>query len=187
MAIKKPLKQPSPTHLDSKNDCNVLLQQMIVKFEELGHIRKKHVNQSIVLTVGSFDLLHAGHITYLNKLKKMGDILVVGVDSDSRVRERKGSKRPIFNQSQRVKILDSLKYVDYVLVTPRRFKQKDMPTLRLIGELKPNLFVAIINKWKKFEKLIENSGTKLKIVRRSSSDSTTKIIQMIQQGGDKKV
>ncbi len=70
----------------------------------------------IVLTNGNFDVLHAGHIAYLQEAKALGDILVVGVNSDAEVRRQKGSMRPIFQESERLEMLAECRSIDYLVV-----------------------------------------------------------------------
>lgn len=92
-------------------------------------------NKKIVFTNGCFDLLHVGHVRYLAEAKKLGDILVVGVNSDDSVKRLKGPQRPIQNQSDRAEILMSLKSVDYAEI----FDQ-DTPA-DLIRIVRPHLLV----------------------------------------------
>ena len=70
----------------------------------------------VVLTNGCFDVIHAGHVAYLRDARRAGDVLVVGVNSDSQVRSLKGDDRPIFDQTERVEILGELKCVDYLVI-----------------------------------------------------------------------
>jgi ADP-heptose synthase, bifunctional sugar kinase/adenylyltransferase len=90
---------------------------MIVELEELLELLEKvRGKKKIVFTNGCFDILHAGHADYLNKAKSLGDILVVGINSDASVRRIKGEKRPILPQQMRAYLLDNLKPVDYVVI-----------------------------------------------------------------------
>jgi rfaE bifunctional protein nucleotidyltransferase chain/domain len=73
----------------------------------------------IVLTQGSFDFIHIGHFIYLEKARKHGDILIVGVDNDEKVRRRKGPERPIVSEDERVKMLTHVRHVD--IVTLKRY------------------------------------------------------------------
>ena len=83
---------------------------------ELTEIIKEHKNQDqkIVLANGCFDLIHIGHIRYLRASKKRGDILVVALNSDSSVRRLKGRGRPLLNLKERVTIISSFSFVDYI-------------------------------------------------------------------------
>ena len=74
----------------------------------------KQSGQKIVFTNGCFDILHPGHVSYLAEAKSLGDILVVGLDTDSSVKKLKGDSRPIQNQEARAKVLSSLRSVDYI-------------------------------------------------------------------------
>lgn len=92
-------------------------------------------NKKIVFTNGCFDLLHIGHVNYLEQAKSLGDILVVGVNTDSSVRILKGPTRPIQNEDDRAEILAALKAVDHAILF-------DEPTpLELIKMVKPDFLV----------------------------------------------
>ncbi|MCX7909301.1 MAG: D-glycero-beta-D-manno-heptose 1-phosphate adenylyltransferase [Ignavibacteria bacterium] len=110
---------------------------MIVSREEIveicNNLRTK--GKKIVFTNGCFDIIHIGHINYLNEAKKFGDILIVGLNSDDSVKRLKGQNRPINTQDDRAGILDALKPVDYVVVF-----DEDTP-LELIMEVKPDVLV----------------------------------------------
>ena len=96
---------------------------------------KSRENKKVVFTNGCFDILHAGHVSYLNEAKAQGDILVVGLNSDASVKRIKGSQRPINNENERKFLLENLKSVDFVFI----FKE-DTP-LNLIKEIAPNVLV----------------------------------------------
>lgn len=89
----------------------------------------------IVFTNGCFDILHRGHVTLLNRAKGLGDVLVVGVNSDASVRRVKGASRPINSLDDRLKVLAALSYVDYVVAF-----DADSPR-DLIGEVRPDIYV----------------------------------------------
>jgi len=78
--------------------------------------RLTEVGRRLVFTNGCFDILHTGHVTYLEFARSQGDALVVGLNSDASVRRNKGSKRPINSQDDRARVLLSLRAVDYVVV-----------------------------------------------------------------------
>jgi D-beta-D-heptose 7-phosphate kinase/D-beta-D-heptose 1-phosphate adenosyltransferase len=114
-----------------------LLKDKIKKLKALKKIiqkLKKH-GKKIVFTNGCFDLLHYGHVKYLEEAKRKGDILVVAVNSDSSVRKIKGSGRPIVKEKNRLGIIAGLESVDYVIC----FKEKT--PLKLIMSLKPDILV----------------------------------------------
>jgi D-beta-D-heptose 7-phosphate kinase/D-beta-D-heptose 1-phosphate adenosyltransferase len=93
----------------------------------------KNENQKIVFTNGCFDLLHAGHVTYLEAAKLRGDKLVLGLNTDRSVRALKGASRPVVNEQDRARVLAALESVDAVILF-----DEDTP-LRLIKTIKPNI------------------------------------------------
>jgi D-beta-D-heptose 7-phosphate kinase/D-beta-D-heptose 1-phosphate adenosyltransferase len=100
---------------------------------EIERHRKK--NETIVFTNGCFDVLHRGHVEYLQFCKRQGDVVVVGLNSDSSVRTIKGPQRPINNQDDRAAVLGGLEAVDYVTIF-------DEPTpLSLIQQVRPDVLV----------------------------------------------
>jgi rfaE bifunctional protein nucleotidyltransferase chain/domain len=89
----------------------------------------------IVFTNGCFDILHVGHVRYLREAKKLGDILVLGLNSDSSVRSLKGEKRPLVPQDERADVLAALESIDYITIFDA------LTPLELIKYLKPHLLV----------------------------------------------
>lgn len=108
----------------------------VVSLEELLELLgTRRDREKVVFTNGCFDILHAGHVDYLEKARKLGDLLVVGMNSDSSVRRIKGKGRPILPQSMRAKLLSALKPVDYVVIF-----DEDTP-LNLIKSIRPHVLV----------------------------------------------
>lgn len=97
--------------------------------------RLRTENKKIVFTNGCFDLLHIGHVTYLEEAKKLGDILIVGINTDASVQKLKGPTRPIQNENDRAEILAALKAVDHCILF-----SEDTP-LNLIKSIKPDVLV----------------------------------------------
>src|SRR5262245_1512641 len=95
----------------------------------------KNSGQKVVFTNGCFDLLHLGHVDYLEKARNLGDKLVLGLNTDSSVSRFKGPERPIQDQNSRARVLASLEFIDLVV-----FFDEDTP-LSLISELVPNILV----------------------------------------------
>jgi len=91
----------------------------------------------IVLTQGVWDLLHEGHAKYLQKAKKLGDVLIVAVDTDEVVKYRKGPSRPIVPEKERVKMISHLKHVDLIVM-----KESKTDNEKLIKLIKPNILVV---------------------------------------------
>lgn len=106
-----------------------------IKVLNVHEIIKKTKGKKVVFTNGCFDVIHAGHIDLLQKAKEKGDILVVGLNSDSSIRRLKGNSRPVNTLNQRIKVLSSIQYIDYIVVF-----DDDTP-LQLIEEIKPNVLV----------------------------------------------
>src|SRR3989338_5995776 len=98
-------------------------------------LKKKHAGKKIVFTNGCFDILHLGHVRYLEKAKSLGDVLVVGLNSDASVRKLKGPGRPVNSVRDRAGVLKALKTVDYVTIF------SDPTPLRLICKVRPDFLV----------------------------------------------
>ena len=94
----------------------------------------KAKGKRIVFTNGCFDILHVGHVRYLKEAKALGDILILGLNSDSSVKSLKGSNRPINNESDRAEVLSALKSIDYVVI----FDEKTAENI--VGEVKPDIY-----------------------------------------------
>src|SRR5262245_56837292 len=99
-------------------DSTNLKDRYIPNHEKLGKLVQhwKELGLRIVLTSGTWDLFHVGHAEYLEKSKGLGDILIVGVDSDEKVKARKGPHRPVVPEAERVRILSHLRHVDVITV-----------------------------------------------------------------------
>lgn len=106
------------------------------RLEELVQYWKK-LGLRIVLTSGTFDLFHIGHAQYLEKAKSLGDLLIVGVDSDAKVKERKGPHRPIVPELERVQILSHCRHADVITL-----KGVDDPKNHLIKIVSPHVLVV---------------------------------------------
>ncbi len=132
--------------------------------------------QKIGFTSGAFDLLHAGHVDFLEKAKKRCDVLIVGVNSDASVHRYKGQNRPIMNEQHRMKVIAALEAVDYVFLFDERRNQKN------IEALKPDLYIkagdygddTLTSK-----EIVEKYGGKSNIIPIEVEISTSGIIQMI--------
>ncbi len=98
---------------------------------------KAHAGKKIVFTNGCFDILHLGHVEYLTEAKSLGDVLIIGLNSDASVKRLKGSDRPINNESDRAKMLLSLKAVDCVQIfdedTPKTIIELISPDILVKG------------------------------------------------------
>ena len=117
---------------------------MIVDLKDLASIRHTHSGKRLVLTSGTFDLLHAGHISYLEKVNQHGDVVIVLLSGDDRVKARKGSSRPIINEKDRARLLGSLKVVDYVFIDPSKLspEKTDPIHTEILQKLQPDYYVT---------------------------------------------
>jgi len=146
--------------------------------EEIKAIRKKLKTKGkrVVFTNGVFDIIHSGHVDYLNKAKASGDILIVGVNSDASVKRIKGKKRPILNEKERAFIVSNLKAVDYVTLF-----EEDTPG-ELINELIPDVLIKGAD-WA-LDKIVgrdavEVNGGEVKTIEFVNVQSTSNIIKSI--------
>lgn len=136
----------------------------------------KEAGRKVVFTNGVFDLLHPGHIRALADARKMGDCLVVGVNSDSSVRALKGDKRPIFPDYERAKILASLESVDFVTIfaetTPAELICAVSPDILVKGgDYKPEEIVGA--------DVVTAAGGEVKTVNFAAGWSTSAIVERI--------
>jgi len=130
----------------------------------------------VVFTNGTFDIIHRGHVEYLTKAKSLGDILIVGLNTDASVRRIKGKNRPIIPAVDRSKVLAALAPVDYVC-----FFGENTP-LRIITQLMPDVLVkgadwspdAIVGR-----DIVEEHGGTMKTVRLTPGRSTTAVIERV--------
>jgi D-beta-D-heptose 7-phosphate kinase/D-beta-D-heptose 1-phosphate adenosyltransferase len=154
------------------------MKQKIKARKELLRIIKdlKAKGKRIVFTNGCFDLLHIGHIRYLEEARALGDFLVVGVNSDSSVRKLKGPQRPVLPEEERAEILSGLGCVDYITL----FDEID--PLKLITSLHPHILVKG-GDWTKEQtvgkEVVERSGGEVVIIPFVKGASTSNLIKTI--------
>ncbi len=149
----------------------------IFTIAETPHLVAKLKGQVVVATNGCFDILHVGHLRYLESSKKLGDILVVGLNSDSSVRLLKGSNRPINSEQDRAALLAALKPVDYVVI----FDDKD--ACKFLQAVQPNIYTkgadyANTTKWSEYQ-LAKDLGIKIELIDLVPDKSTTKIVEKL--------
>jgi len=152
----------------------------VVSLQELLVARKRIKNEGkrVVFTNGCFDILHRGHVEYLRKAKALGDVLVVGVNTDSSVRRIKGPDRPVIDESDRVFVLAALASVDYVCLF-----NEDTP-YELIRALVPDILVKGAD-WA-IEKvvgrdIVEAAGGSVQTIEFLPDRSTTGILERIRK------
>jgi len=152
----------------------------VVSLQELLVARKriKIEGKRVVFTNGCFDILHRGHVEYLRKAKALGDVLVVGVNTDSSVRRIKGADRPVIDESDRAFVLAALASVDYVCLF-----NEDTP-YELIRALVPDILVKGAD-WA-IEKvvgrdIVEAAGGSVQTIEFLPDRSTTGILERIRK------
>ncbi len=149
--------------------------------ELIGHY--KALGLKVVLTQGTFDMIHVGHGRYLKEAKQHGDILVVGVDSDKKVRHRKGPERPVVPQEERLEMLSHLRYVDLVFL-----KELGDPKWSLIKTINPDVLVATKKTYNpKQLKELKNYCGKVVVLEPRATTSTSAKIRLLQIGTAKKL
>ena len=147
----------------------------IKSFEEIEILAKKlhDKGKKIIFTNGCFDILHAGHVKYLEEAKSYGDVLILGLNADSSVRKLKGPTRPINNQDDRAYILASLESVDYVVIF-----EEETP-YELIKLIQPHVLVKG-GDYEGKDVVGQDIAQELRLVQFVDGKSTSKIIQRIQ-------
>ncbi len=153
---------------DSKIKDRVVLTPLIEQERTNGRL--------VVFTNGCFDLLHAGHVKYLQAARQLGDLLVLGLNSDASVRRLKGPKRPLINEEERAHILAALDCIDYVCLF-----DEDTP-LELIAALRPQILVkggdyttdAVVGR-----DIVESYGGRVELIPFVDGKSTTNIIEKV--------
>lgn len=129
--------------------------------------------KKIVFTNGCFDILHVGHIKLLKEAKSFGDILILGVNTDSSVKKLKGPSRPINSQEDRIEVVASTEHIDYVVLF-----DEDTP-IEIIGEIKPHIHVKGGDYTPEImpeSKAVYENGGEIKIIKFVEGKSTTNII-----------
>lgn len=163
----------SPVYLWEVDECLGGTARKIMCERDADNFRKRYQDKKIVFTNGCFDILHVGHTRYLQEAAGLGDILIVGVNSDSSVKRLKGEKRPINPESDRAELLCALGYIDYVVIfeedTPYQLIQRLQPDVLVKGgDYEPEDVVG--------RDIVEKRGGKLVIIDFVKGRSTTSMI-----------
>lgn len=138
--------------------------------------KKRQQGKKIVLTQGSFDMLHIGHARYCREAKKHGDILIVGIDSDKKINSRKGEGRPIVPQDERLEMLAHLEYVDQVVL-----KKLKTPKWELIRVVKPDVLIATTKTYTKDQiKELEQWCGQVVVLKPMATTSTSAKLRLVQ-------
>ena len=153
------------------------MDRKILNWDTLDSTLESINKEKIVFTNGCFDILHPGHIHILDQAKSYGDRLIVGLNSDESIKRLKGPTRPKVSQKDRLRILSSIKFVDYVVLF-----EEDTP-LKLIKKIKPNFLVKggdynsddIVG-----AEFVENNGGQVKIVKLLEGHSSSSLIDKFE-------
>lgn len=154
----------------------------IKKLSALKRIRSilRRSKKKVVFTNGCFDILHYGHVMYLEKARAKGDILIVGLNSDSSVRRIKGKGRPIVNELDRARVLAGLESVDYVVIFG------EYTPLKTIKALSPDVLIKGSD-WKNKgivgSNFVKSCGGRVLTINLASGRSTTNLIKKIGKTG----
>jgi len=163
---------------------NVITMKKLVSRKRIVIIAKKakKLGRKIAFTNGCFDILHAGHVRYLAKAKKSGDILIVGLNSDSSVKRIKGPARPVNNQGNRAEVIAGLECVDHIVIFNESTPEK------LIRAIAPDILVKG-GDWKGKKvagsEFVRKNGGKVIFVPLAKGRSTTAIIGKLSRLNDK--
>lgn len=133
----------------------------------------KKNGKKIVFTNGCFDILHIGHIRLLEKAKSLGDILIVGLNSDASVKKIKGKNRPIIKEFERAEILAAISFVDFIV----KFSQHT--PLELIKKIRPDILVKGAD-WENGKIVGSEFAKKVRRIPLVKGHSTTKIIEKLK-------
>ena len=158
------------------NEKNATMHKILTG-KAVDTFRMDNRNKKIVFTNGCFDIMHVGHIRYMQKAAQLGDVLVVGLNSDDSVRRLKGSERPINHQDDRTEMIAALEFVDYVVVfnedTPYELIKKIQPDVLVKGgDYNPDNVIG--------RDIVEARGGELKLLEFVDGKSTTNIIERIK-------
>lgn len=157
---------------------------MIIQVSDLSGIRKKYKQKRLVAASGVFDLLHVGHVEYLQRLKEYGDVNVVMVKPDNRIRHFKHPNRPIIPESDRAKMVDAIKGVDYVVIGSGdvlKAAKVDSMYEEFFSLLEPDVYVSTNENW---DKLATVTNAKIYMLPRNQvghHESTTAILKHVSR------
>ncbi len=155
------------------------MNKKIIKKENIKKTAEnlKKENKKIVFTNGCFDILHVGHVRYLKESAKFGDVLIVGLNSDSSVKKLKGDSRPINNENDRAEILSALYFVDYIVIF------EDSTPEKLLDLIKPDIYTKgadyTLETLPEAKTVLKNGG-KVEFINLVQGKSTTNIIKKTQ-------
>lgn len=145
--------------------------------QRLATLRAAAPETTVVFTNGCFDLVHKGHVDYLSQARSMGDLLVVGMNSDASVRRLKGAERPIAHETSRAWVLAAFECVDYMVIF-----EEDTP-LKLIESLKPDILVKGGDYCRETvvgADFVEQHGGRVELIALTPGESTSHLVERIK-------
>lgn len=153
------------------------IQNKIVSREQLVECLKSRGDQRVVFTNGCFDLVHRGHVDYLSRARDLGDLLILGLNSDSSVRRLKGPSRPIVDEKSRALLLAAFQFIDYVVLfeedTPYELIKAAQPDILVKGgDYKPEEIVGY--------DIVKQRGGQVVTIDFVPGFSTTNIVEKLQ-------
>lgn len=155
--------------------------QKVIRLTQAKSLISKFKNQSktIVLVGGVFDILHYGHVRFLEMAKKQGDILIVALEPDKKIQKLKGNGRPINAEKMRAHVLSALSTVDYIILLPVLSTNKDYENL--VKQLKPD--VIAVTKGDQFTRgkreQAKSVGGKLVVCPKIPTPSTSQLTKLL--------
>jgi rfaE bifunctional protein nucleotidyltransferase chain/domain len=143
-------------------------------------VRDRYAGKTIVFTNGCFDILHVGHVRYLAIAKRLGDILIVGLNSDASVRQLKGSGRPLNSEGDRAEVMAALEVVDHVIIFG------ETRVSHLLHELRPHLYTkggdyTVDSLDPEEVAVLKEINARIEILPLVPGKSTSKLLETIQQ------
>jgi rfaE bifunctional protein nucleotidyltransferase chain/domain len=137
----------------------------------------RNTDKTIILATGVFDLLHQEHILFLRKAKAAGDFLVVGIESDVRVKQMKGPDRPVHSQQKRKQDIEELGFVDLVFILPEDFSKPEHHR-QLIAEIRPAILAVSSHTayLDKKQALLQEFGGEVKVVHEHNPEVSTTLL-----------
>ena len=153
---------------------------MVIIESDLAMVRARHRNEKVVLTGGGFDILHCGHLDFLEAAKQLGDVLVVALANDDELRARKGYGQPVINESNRARMVSALRTVDYAVV--REGAELADSMIAVAAALQPDVLVLYADIPSQIFKRISKALPCAVIINdQKKTDSTTDIIRRSQK------
>lgn len=142
------------------------------------------LGMKIVLTSGSFDLLHIGHMRYIEKAKEYGDVLILGVDSDEKIRSRKGPDRPVVDETERMQMLSHTRSVDFITL-----KKASDTKWQLINTVQPDILIATAETYtpEEIAELENGYCTRVVVLEPQATTSTSARIRRLNIGWSRKI